>query len=210
MSLEGWLTFAVACAVVVFVPGPNVILTANYALIGGRSTGWLTIPGVLFGALITAVITLLLFNTLVIGSSTVFSLIRAVCALYLIRIAYRLWTAVGYISQATTTTDPGKRTKMFKEAFLVSVLNPLMPALYLVLIPQIIDYEAPLLVVSLIALVMTHQVIILCNGLVWLWFSSSLRPYMQRPATLSRVNRSAAICLCLSAVFAAFSSVNTP
>jgi threonine/homoserine/homoserine lactone efflux protein len=90
---------------------------------------------------------------------------------------------------------------MFREAFFVSALNPKAPALYLALVPQVIDPSGPTKVQFAILLV-THLVIATVNGLGWLLFSSSLRPYLHSHATLSFVNRSAAGCLLATSVVA--------
>ena len=51
MSLEIWIAFALASAVLLTIPGPTVMLVVSYALGRGRDSAWATVPGVALGDL---------------------------------------------------------------------------------------------------------------------------------------------------------------
>ena len=46
MSLEIWIAFALASAVLLAIPGPTVMLVVSCALGRGRDSAWATVPGV--------------------------------------------------------------------------------------------------------------------------------------------------------------------
>lgn len=45
MAFETWLAFALASAIVVLIPGPNIVLTVTYAIRDGMRSGLATVPG---------------------------------------------------------------------------------------------------------------------------------------------------------------------
>ena len=46
MSLEIWIAFALASAVLLAIPGPTVMLVVSCALGRGRARAWAPVPGV--------------------------------------------------------------------------------------------------------------------------------------------------------------------
>ena len=49
MSLEAWLAFAAASAIMLAIPGPTILLVVSYALGHGRKTALATVSGVALG-----------------------------------------------------------------------------------------------------------------------------------------------------------------
>ena len=49
MSLEAWLAFAAASAIMLAIPGPTILLVVSYALGHGRRTAFATVGGVALG-----------------------------------------------------------------------------------------------------------------------------------------------------------------
>ena len=58
MSLEIWIAFALASAVLLAIPGPTVMLVVSYALGRGRESAWATVPGVSLGDLTAMTVSL--------------------------------------------------------------------------------------------------------------------------------------------------------
>ena len=93
MTYETWVAFVIASVIVVIIPGPNIVLTINYAIRDGRRTGLATIPGVVLGAFIAMSLSLLGAGAILATSAFLFTLLKLVGALYLIWLAYSLWKA---------------------------------------------------------------------------------------------------------------------
>ena len=53
MIYEIWIAFVIASALVVLIPGPNIVLTVTYAIQSGKRSGLATIPGVAVGAILS-------------------------------------------------------------------------------------------------------------------------------------------------------------
>lgn len=82
MSFEMWLAFALASSIVVLIPGPNIVLTINYAIRDGKRSGLATVPGVSLGALIAMTLSLAGAGAVLAASATLFSLLKLAGAAY--------------------------------------------------------------------------------------------------------------------------------
>jgi len=188
MLLETWITFIIASFAVVLIPGPNIILTVNYALRLGRKSGWATIPGVVAGAFFAMTLSLLGAGAIVAASATLFSLLKIGGAVYLFWLAYKIWTAP--VQPELTGTDvTGKAYwSIAMQAFLTSALNPKGPIFYLAFVPQFVDASRPMFLQFAI-LEVTLLGVAAVNGLIWLVFASSLRNQLARPTVMRMLNR---------------------
>ncbi len=205
MTFDTWVAFTIASAAVVLIPGPNIILTISYALRGGRTTGWATIPGVVAGAFVAMTLSLLGAGAVVTTSATLFTFLKVAGAIYLLWLAFHLWTSPADKVTLTGPCTAHSKRSMFREAFLVSILNPKGPIFYLAFVPQFINAEG-LIFRQFVILIVTFLGVAAINGLIWLLFSSVLRPYLSKPKALKAVNRTGACCLFLAGVFTANAS----
>lgn len=201
MSFETWIAFTLASAFVVLIPGPNIVLTVNYAISRGPRSGIATVPGVVAGAFVAMSASLAGAGAVLMASATLFSLLKLAGAAYLIWLAYQLWTApvaaIGVDDNAAS--QPLRR--LFWQAFLVSALNPKGPIFYMAFVPQFVDPSAPIFGQFAI-LIATFLVVAALNSLLWLFGASTLRAQLRRPSAMRMVNRIGASCLFLAGLFA--------
>ena len=205
MTIEAWLAFVVASAVLVLIPGPAVILTISYALRGGRSTGWGSVPGVVAGAFVAMSLSLLGAGAVVATSATLFSLLKLAGAAYLIWLAYQLWTSPVTEIEAGVEPNGASTRSIFFRALLVNVLNPKGPVFYMAFVPQFVSADSPVFPQFAI-LVATFLVVAAINGVMWVLFASTLRPILAKPRALKAVNRTGATCMFVAGVATASAS----
>ena len=199
MTLETWLAFTVASAIVVLIPGPNIVLTVNYAIRDGKRSGLATIPGVVAGAFIAMSLSLLGAGAVLATSAFLFTLLKFAGALYLLWLAYSLWTAP--VENLVVDSDTSKPLKtLFWQALLISVLNPKGPAFYVAFVPQFVSPTGPILPQFAI-LIATFLVVATLNSLFWLFFASGLRSQFQSPKTMRLLHRIGATCLGTAGLF---------
>ena len=91
MSFELWMTFALASAALLTIPGPTVLLVVSYALGGGRRTGWATVPGVTLGDFTAMTVSLLGAGAILAASATLFTVMKLAGAAYLVWLGIQLW-----------------------------------------------------------------------------------------------------------------------
>ncbi|MEM6323532.1 MAG: LysE family translocator [Pseudomonadota bacterium] len=205
MTFETWIAFALASTIVVLIPGPNIVLTVNYAIRDGKRSGLATVPGVVLGAFIAMSLSLLGAGALLATSAFLFTLLKLAGALYLIYLAYTLWTA----PVETMTVDRSAAEKplkgLFWQSFLISVLNPKGPAFYVAFVPQFVSPAGPIFQ-QFAVLILTFLVIAALNSLFWLFFANGMRTQFEKPGAMRLLNRVAAGCLFLAGAFTARAS----
>ncbi len=200
MTFETWIAFSIASAVVVLIPGPNIVLTVNYAIRGGKRSGLATVPGVVTGAFIAMSLSLAGAGALLATSAYLFSLLKLAGAIFLIWLAYSLWTAPteGISTDGNAEAQPLK--VLFWQSLLISVLNPKGPAFYVAFVPQFVSPTGPIFQQFAI-LIATFLVVATLNGLFWLLFASSMRTQFRKPQAMKILNRIGASCLFVAGVF---------
>jgi len=170
MSLETWLAFALASAVLVAIPGPTVLLVVSFALGQGKRSALATVPGVALGDLIAMVVSMAGAGAVLATSAAAFTLLKLAGAMYLIWLGIGLWRAAPQALNAKPAT--GRR--LFRDSFAVTVLNPKGIVFFIAFVPQFIDTTAPLLGQTAI-LIATFVVIGSLNALLWALAAGTMR-----------------------------------
>jgi threonine/homoserine/homoserine lactone efflux protein len=142
MSLGLYSAFAVAVAILMLIPGPNVALIAANSVAYGARFGLMTVAGTSAAMVLQLALTGL-GMTAVMGE-----LARAFEILRWLGVAYLIWLSVAALrAPATdlTKTRPQAREKsaIFGRGFLVSLTNPKTLLFYAAFFPQFIDASAP-------------------------------------------------------------------
>ncbi|MBI3512607.1 MAG: LysE family transporter, partial [Proteobacteria bacterium] len=84
MSVETWLAFVAAAAVLLAIPGPTVTLVVSYALSVGRRAAWATVVGVALGDFTAMTLSLLGLGAVLATSATLFTALKGLGAAYLV------------------------------------------------------------------------------------------------------------------------------
>lgn len=205
MSFETWIAFTLASAFVVLILGPNIVLTVNYAIRGGARSGLATVPGVVAGAFVAMSLSLAGAGAVLAASATLFSVLKLAGAVYLMWLAYKLWTTpVEPLEGAGVTVDQPLR-RLFFQSFLVSVLNPKGPIFYVAFVPQFVSASGPVFQQFAI-LIATFLGVAALNSLLWLFGASRMSDQLRRPAAMKIVNRVGGSCLFLAGFLTARAS----
>ncbi|MHA1524423.1 MAG: LysE family translocator [Alphaproteobacteria bacterium] len=137
MSLELYLGFVLASAVVVLVPGPSVtVIVANGASHGTRA-GFATLAGNTTGVAILLVALIAGFAPIMHAMSAWFDWFKLAGALYLI------WLGITRL-RAPSTIEPDTAARFqargfFRQGFLVGMSNPKLLLFFAVFFPQFMD-----------------------------------------------------------------------
>jgi len=200
MTTELWLAFVVASLILLAIPGPTVMLVISYALSGGRATGWSTVPGVALGDLTAMTAALAGAGSLMATSATLFTLFKLAGALYLIWLAIKLWRAPSEFADTPdqrTRESPGK---IFRNAFIVTALNPKGMVFFIAFVPQFVAAGKPL-GPQFALLIITFVLLAAINVTLWVLLAGQLRAQFRKPSRLNLVNRVGAGFLLGAAVF---------
>ncbi|MDT8343962.1 MAG: LysE family translocator [Thermohalobaculum sp.] len=189
MSIELWLAFALASAVMLAIPGPTVMLVISYALGYGRRSGLATVPGVTLGDFTAMTVSLAGAGAVLATSATLFTALKLAGAAYLFWLGLKLWRAapqpVGVPGGAQV---PGDLRRMFWNSYAVTALNPKSIVFFVAFVPQFIDPAAPLLA-QVVILEATFLALAALNIALWAVMVGAMRARFRRNSTLRLVNR---------------------
>lgn len=144
MSLETWLAFVAASAVLLVIPGPTILLVVSYALGQGWRTAAPTAAGVALGDLTAMTLSMLGVGALLAASATLFTILKWVGAAYLVWLGIKLFRAGGSFT-AEPRREESRPGTMLAHAWLVTALNPKSLTFFIAFLPQFIDHSAPFL-----------------------------------------------------------------
>ena len=187
MSVEIWLAFAAASAVMLLIPGPTILLVVSYALGQGWRAALPLAVGVALGDFTAMTLSLLGVGALLKASGAVFAALKWAGAAYLVWLGVKLFRSGGVIeARAETHATPAWR--MLSHAWLVTALNPKSLTFFLAFVPQFIDPAKDYLTQVLI-FESTFLILASLNAFGYALAASRARGLFGNPAALRWINR---------------------
>ena len=144
MSIELYLAFCLATAILILMPGPIVTLVIAQSLRHGTGTGLATVAGSSVGNAILVAAGALGLSTAFVFLADLFDVIRWLGAGYLIWLGVREWRSKGADLDAATAGAPRDKSAVFWQGIIVAITNPKTILFYAAFFPQFIDTAAPL------------------------------------------------------------------
>jgi threonine/homoserine/homoserine lactone efflux protein len=137
MTLEVYMAYLIACALVAIVPGPTVTLVVANSLTHGTRAGLLNVAG-------TQLALALMIGVLVVGLASIietmgwwFDWVRLAGAAYLVWLGWKLLRSSGALDRPGQV--PAPRGGFFLQGFLVMLSNPKVLLFFGAFIPQFVD-----------------------------------------------------------------------
>ncbi len=188
MSLELWIAFALASAVILVIPGPTILLVVSQAVAhGGRSVIPLA-AGVVLGDFTAMTLSLLGLGAVLSASAALFGILKWIGAVYLFYLGVKLWrTRPADAAHSAAAEAPAGR-KLFESAFVVTALNPKSIAFFVAFVPQFIHPHSPT-IPQLGILEATFVTLAGANAALYALFAGRLRNAMQRRTVRRWFNR---------------------
>jgi len=187
MSIETWLAFAAASAVLLVIPGPTILLVVSYALGQGWRTALPMAAGVALGDFTAMTLSMLGIGALLAASATVFTVLKWIGAAYLVWLGIKLFRAGGTL-QAEPRRSASSSLRMLGHAWLVTALNPKSITFFVAFLPQFLDHGGDFWTQMLI-FEATFLVLAFLNALGYALAASRARRAVSSPRVLSIVNR---------------------
>lgn len=191
LGITDYAAFVVAFWLFLMVPGPGNLVIATGATQGGLRGGLAATLGVVAGDQVLIWCALGGVAALLHAYPLAFSALQWVGAAYLAWLGIRLWRMRP--SQRAAMTAPTQRH--FRQAFLITLLNPKSIVFYVAFLPLFIDPARQQGAITLAALAATAAALVLLYGLIE---SLLVRRFVQRMRASARFG---ALARKLSAVF---------
>lgn len=152
----GLWTFVALAAVIVFTPGPAVVLILKSALGRGASSALVTAAGVFVADLIWVAVSVVGLTAILLSSAIGFNLVRAAGAAYLLFLGIRLLLTreAAMLVDASQSAAVGVSwPQAFQEGFFSELSNPKSIVVYASVIPQFVRPEHPVADVVLLGVI---------------------------------------------------------
>jgi threonine/homoserine/homoserine lactone efflux protein len=190
MSLEAWLAFAAASAIMLAIPGPTILLVVSYALGHGRKTAFATVSGVALGDFTAMTASLFGLGALLAASATLFTILKFIGGAYLIWLGIKLWRAPiidGPMADNDNLPEE-KSLKIFLHAYVVTALNPKSIVFFVAFVPQFLNPALPFFSQMLI-MEATFLVLATINASTYALAAHAARGLIRKAAVQRAVNR---------------------
>lgn len=188
MTLELYAAFIAACAIILIVPGPTIMLVVSQALAEGRRAVWSTVAGVSLGDLTAMTLSTIGLGAVLATSATLFTLLKLAGAAYLVWLGVKTWRA-GEKPIGDASGPVGREhAVMFARAYAVTALNPKSIVFFVAFMPQFVTASAPLLP-QMLLLGGTFLVLATLNAAAYAFLAGSAREAVRRPGVNRLVHR---------------------
>jgi threonine/homoserine/homoserine lactone efflux protein len=187
MSLEQWLAFSAAAAVLLAIPGPTILLVISYALGHGRRATAALVAGVALGDFTAMTASMVGLGALLAASATLFTTLKWIGAAYLVYLGIKLWRApVGNAAIGETAEAPPFR--IFAHTYAVTALNPKGIVFFVAFLPQFLNTAEPI-VPQMVIFEATFLVLATINAGLYALMAASARQTVKNPVVQRSINR---------------------
>lgn len=188
MSFELWLALVAATTALLAVPGPVVMLLFSHTLAHGRAVASAAIPGVVLGDFFAMSVSLAGAGALLAASGTLFTILKVGGAAYLVWLGVSIWRAGLTPIEVAQTSERHSRLSIFRQAFVVTALNPKDIVFFVAFLPQFVDPQKPTLA-QLVTIEATFLSMVVISTSLWIFVGNRLRSGLKNPKALTILNR---------------------
>ena len=170
MSLEHWLAYIAAFAILSLIPGPSVLLVVGQALTRGTSAALLCIVGNLLAGVLLMVLSLMGVGAILAASITLFVIVKWAGVVYMAYLGYRQIIDARKGSSTDLSQDHSvPALGSLRAGFLAGILNPKSIIFYMAFLTQFMDPNtSQLLQFSIMITTSTIVIGIVLSGYVFL------------------------------------------
>ncbi|WP_299128459.1 LysE family translocator [uncultured Winogradskyella sp.] len=141
MNFELLISFALATSVLALSPGPDNIYVLVQSITNGKAYGLATVCGLILGCIIHTTLLAFGVSAIITANTTLFFGIKILGALYLLYIAYKVYTSDARLNFDATMTSIKSLKGLFIKGFFMNVLNPKVTIFFLAFFPGFLFSE---------------------------------------------------------------------
>ena len=133
--LETLISFAVATAILAISPGPDNIFVLTQSIVNGKKYGFATVFGLISGCLVHTTFLAFGVSAIIKESENLFTAIKIFGAVYLLYLAFKVYKSDATIQFSKEQVLRKTTTQLFKQGFVMNVLNPKVTIFFLAFFP---------------------------------------------------------------------------
>ena len=193
LTLDQTLLYLPAVAIIIAIPGPDMLLSLSRGLTQGRGAGFAHAFGVGLGIMAHSLLAALGVSALLTASEAAFWVMKLVGGAYLIYLGVQQWRSV--TSTTVLSAPKAPLTTIFWRGMLSNLLNPKVALFVLAFVPQFVqsgsDASSPLVQMLLLGAIFSVLTVI-AYGALGAAAGGVSRWLAAHPAYLRGVNRGSA------------------
>jgi threonine/homoserine/homoserine lactone efflux protein len=172
--------FALATAVMVFTPGPNMVYCVSRTLCQGRSAGLISLLGVQAGLVTHICAAGLGLTALLLAVPMAFDVIKFAGAAYLLWLAWQAVKPGGKSMFQTREMPVDKPATLFRMGLVTNLLNPKVAMFFLSIFPQFLHPERGALWVQVLQLGVVQVAISASGNTLVIWGAAGITRFLER------------------------------
>lgn len=139
--LDTLLSFVFATSILAISPGPDNIYVLTQSIVNGKKYGLATVYGLITGCIIHTSLLAFGVSASIAASETIYFIIKLFGAVYLLFLAYKVYNADATIL-LSNKADKKSTKQLFKQGFIMNVLNPKVTIFFLAFFPGFLFSES--------------------------------------------------------------------
>lgn len=199
MDPAALLIFAATLFVAAASPGPGIAAIVARVLGRGLNGAAAFTAGLALGDVVWLTIAVLGLAAIANTFHVVFVVIKYAGVVYLLYLAYRLWTQAVEARQVVAETSTDKPVRLFLAGLAVTMGNPKVMVFYLALLPSLIDLQAVTLLGWLELSLVTLSVLAVVFG-SYVLLAARTRRLFTSPRAVRMINRGTGTVMASAAV----------
>ncbi len=141
MNYDILLTFSLATAALALSPGPDNIFVLIQSITHGKRYGFATIAGLMTGCLVHTTLLAFGISAVIKENDSFFFIIKIFGAMYLLYLAFQVFRGDAKISLSNYSVPKKSIGQLFKQGFIMNVLNPKVTIFFLAFFPGFLFSE---------------------------------------------------------------------
>ncbi|MFK8058871.1 MAG: LysE family translocator [Polaribacter sp.] len=133
--IETLFSFAIATSILAISPGPDNIFVLTQSIVNGKKYGLATVFGLISGCLVHTTLLAFGVSAIIKESENIFFAIKLFGAIYLLYLAYKVYKSDASIVLSEDNVAKKTTTQLFKQGFIMNVLNPKVSIFFLAFFP---------------------------------------------------------------------------
>jgi threonine/homoserine/homoserine lactone efflux protein len=133
--IETLLSFALATSILAISPGPDNIFILTQSIVNGRNFGLVTVIGLISGCLVHTTLLAFGVSAIISASENLYMGIKIFGSVYLLYLAFNVYNTDTSMLLSEEVTPKKTMKQLFKQGFLMNVLNPKVSIFFLAFFP---------------------------------------------------------------------------
>jgi threonine/homoserine/homoserine lactone efflux protein len=131
-----------ATALLALSPGPDNIYVLIQSITNGKKYGLATVAGLMTGCIVHTTLLAFGVSAIIKQSEALFFVIKLFGAMYLLYLAFQVYRSDSNISLSNTTAPKKSLLQLFRQGFIMNVLNPKVTIFFLAFFPGFLFSES--------------------------------------------------------------------